>query len=305
MKTIKNNIEKTLVRWVAVLIVLMGAAVQSRAQLNPMSVGFYQNQYLNNPAMAGLQQRLQLSAGLRQQFSTLPGLPFTQFVTADYGFGGKSAFGLQVNNDKAGLLKRTRAVASYAYHLPLNEGSRRLSFGLSMSFADDNIDLDALRGDNDDQEVYAVNQRKTYLDADFGVAYRSEGLQVQGVVTNLKRVLKKDDYKTADLPLFFTSVSYRIPASFATVEPKVVYRGVKGFDNLLDAGVGLEFNSPSVNKVNALVLYHSAGSVTFGVGINWNNKLAINTMYTTNTSPLQGYTSGDYELGISYSLFGK
>lgn len=295
---------KTMNKYI-VLLLMIFPFVKSSAQLNPMSAVYYQNQYLANPAMAGLQQRLTLNAGIRQQFSTMPGAPLSQFVTADYGFAGKAALGLQVYNDRAGLLKRTRAATSFAYHLPLNENNHKLSFGLSLSFADDDINVAAMRGDYDDLDVYGVNMRETYLDADFGMAYRTDRLQVQGAVTNLKRLLKKDAYHASDQPIFFTAVSYRIPASFATVEPKVVYRGVNGYRNLLDAGVNFEFSSPTVSKVNLLVLYHSAGSATFGIGINWNNNLMVNGMYTTNTSPLQGYTTGDYELGISYSLFSK
>lgn len=305
MKTIKKNRNKSWGRSFAVLLVMLFPLMESQAQLNPMSSVYFHNQYLTNPAMAGLQQRVHMNAGVRQQFSTMPGLPLTQFVTVDYGFAEKTGIGLQVTNDKAGLLKRTRAAVSYAYHLPLNADSRHFSFGFSVSVADDDINLAALRGDDGDQDVYNVNLRKTYLDADFGVAYRTDRLQIQGAMTNMKRLLKKDNHDVADLPLFYSAISYRIPASFAVLEPKVVYRGVRGFRNLLDAGVNVEFNSPTVNKVNALVLYHSAKSLTLGIGINWNNRLAINTMYTTNTSPLQGYTSGDYELGISYSIFNK
>ncbi|MBB5438122.1 type IX secretion system PorP/SprF family membrane protein [Pedobacter sp. AK017] len=305
MKTINRHIPKAAIQCFFILLFITLPYLKSWAQLNPMSAVYYQNQYLANPAMAGLQQRLTLNAGIRQQFSTMPGAPVTQFITADYGFAGKSALGLQVYNDRAGLLKRTRAAASFAYHLPLDADSKNLSFGLALSFADDDINLADLRGDADDLDVYGVNQRETYLDADFGMAYRSDNLQIQGAVTNMKRLLKKDTYHASDMPVFFSAVSYRIPTSFAMVEPKVVYRGVKGYDNLLDAGVNLEFRSPAASKVNVLALYHSAGSATFGIGVNWNNTLAINGMYTTNTSPLQGYTSGDYEIGISYSFFNK
>jgi type IX secretion system PorP/SprF family membrane protein len=305
MKTINKYKNKVFIPCCTALLLSIMPFLESKAQINPMSAVYYQNQYLANPAMAGLQQRLTLSAGVRSQFSTMPGLPFTQFVSADYGFADKLAVGLQVNNDRAGLLKHTRAATSFTYHLPLDKDKQHLSFGLGLSFSDDDIDMANLQGDRDDLDVNSVNQRKTYLDADFGMAYRSDKLQIQGSVTNMKRLLKKDTYQASDQPLFFTAISYRIPASFAVMEPKVVFRGVKGYKNLLDAGVNFEFATPSVNKVNVLALYHNAGSATFGIGINWNNKLAINGMYTTNTRALQGYTAGDYELGISYSLFGK
>ena len=305
MKTINKHILKAVTQCFFILFFITFPFVKSWAQLNPMSAVYYQNQYLANPAMSGLQQRLYLNAGIRQQFSTMPGAPLTQFVTADYGFAGKAALGLLVSNDRAGLLKRTRAAASFAYHLPLSQDDRHLSFGIALSVADDDINVADVRGDENDVDVYGVNLRETYLDADFGLAYRTGRLQLQAAVTNMKRLLKKDDYHASDLPLFFSAVSYRIPTSFAMVEPKVVYRGVEGYDNLMDVGVNLEFLSPTVSKVNVLAVYHSARSATFGIGVNWNNTLSINGMYTTNTSPLQGYTSGDYEVGISYSFFNK
>ena len=293
-------------RSIALLIIALFHFGQSMAQLNPMGAAYFKNQYLLNPAMAGRQQKLTFNAGIRQQFSSLPGAPLSQSLTADYGFAEKAAVGLLIYNDRAGVLKRTYAAGSFAYHLPLSGAGKRLSFGISLSLANDRLNVGDINGDTNDPDIYDMNQRETYLDGDFGMAYTSGGLQLQAAVPNMKRLLKKDILEVANRSVFFSALSYRIPlALMGTVEPKVVYRGVQGHDNLLDAGANLELRSTAANALNVFGMYHSAGSATFGLGVSWKDTFSFNGMYTTNTSPLQGYTNGDFELNISYSFLGK
>ena len=309
----KTTSKTTSINWITnatrstvLLILAVLPFSNSMAQLNPMGAAYFQNQYMMNPAMAGQQQRLTFNAGVRQQFSSMPGAPLSQSLTADYGFSERAAVGLFVNNDRAGVLKRTHAAGSFAYHLPLSGAGQHLSFGISLSLANDRIDLSDVKGDTNDPDLYDMNQRETYMDGDFGMAYTSSGLQVQAALPNMKHLLKKDILEVANLPVFFSAISYRIPlGSMSTVEPKVVYRGVQGHDNLLDAGANLVFNSAAANKLNLFGMYHSAGSATFGMGVTWKNTFSFNGMYTTNTSALQGYTNGDFELNIGYSLFGR
>ncbi|WP_235524284.1 PorP/SprF family type IX secretion system membrane protein, partial [Pedobacter sp. Hv1] len=99
------------------VLLLLGLGTTASAQLNPLGSQYYNNQYLINPAFAGMGQGLKLNAAYRKLWSGIPGSPLTQNITADYGFG-KVGVGLNVNNESAGLLRQTRAVASYAYHLP-------------------------------------------------------------------------------------------------------------------------------------------------------------------------------------------
>jgi type IX secretion system PorP/SprF family membrane protein len=288
-----------------ILLLAILPSIKSKAQLNPMSSIYYRNQYLANPAMAGMQQRLYVNAGLRQQFTVVPGAPVTQSVTVDYGFAGKAAAGLALSHDVAGVLNRNRIAGSLAYHLPLDDDGRHVSFGLSATLAMDNIDLSKVQGNINDPDLLNINLRENYIDADFGAAYTSNKLQIQATLPNMKQVLRKDIYHTVDLPVFFSAISYRAQTDIGTIEPKVVYRGVKGFKNLLDVGANFEFQSITPNTASFFVMYHSAKSATFGIGVNCSSSLSLNGMYTTNTSPLQGYTNGDFELNISYSIFKK
>ena len=68
--------------------------------------------------MAGLNKGVQVNLGFRQQWTSMPDAPIGQSFTAQYGLD-KLGFGINIYNDKASMLKGTRAMGTAAYHLPL------------------------------------------------------------------------------------------------------------------------------------------------------------------------------------------
>jgi type IX secretion system PorP/SprF family membrane protein len=131
------------------LLATMAATKTVLAQVNNFQSGYFTNQYLTNPAMAGLVKGLQFNLALRQQFTTVPGSPKMQNLTADYAAGDNVGIGLNINNDKTGLISRTRVMGTYAYHLPVSESSR-LNFGLSLGVNDTYLDNNSIVGDGGD-----------------------------------------------------------------------------------------------------------------------------------------------------------
>jgi type IX secretion system PorP/SprF family membrane protein len=237
--------------------------------------------------MAGSDKGLNLNLGLRQQWGRLPGAPVMQSFTADYGLNDKVGLGLNLYNDQAGLLKRTRTVVSYAYHLPLNEDDRKLSFGLSLGFMNERVTNEEIIGDIADLNVIQYSQRDTYLDGDFGMAYTSKKLNIQAVLPNMKSTFKRDIANNpADRSTFFSAISYKMQLSAAGgfgIEPKVAYRGVKGLNNILDAGANLSYAN---NQVNFFGMYHSSKSATYGLGLNY-------------------HSNGSFEIGLKLNLLNK
>lgn len=117
--------------------------------------------------------------------------------------------------------------------------------------------------------------------------------------------LKKETIKMADVATFYSALSYRFPLSEGLegidAEPKVAYRGVKGFDNIWDAGVQVGLAN---RQVFAMVMYHSSESATFGLGMDFRKKYMISGSYSTQTSALSAYTNGSFELNLRLSLGG-
>ena len=290
---------------ILIATILLGLGLAGRAQLNPMGSMYYQNQYLANPAMAGVRSGWAVSAGYKAQWTAIEYAPAMEAVTAEHGSGnGKVGLGLNLFNDRAGVVQRTSAKATYAYHLPLNGGRSFLDFGLSAGIMDEWVDFNRVRGNLTDPGLYNFNQRGIYFDGDFGLAYRNGGLTVQGALPNLKRFLDRDIRRTvADRSLYMASAGYRFENSngsaLSSIEPKVVYRGVENYKDILDAGANLQFFE---NKLMLSGMYHSTNSVTLGAGTTYKNQLSILVQYTTNTSDLQNYSNGEAEISLRYSF---
>jgi type IX secretion system PorP/SprF family membrane protein len=284
---------------VLMLICIVGKA--ANAQLNPLGAAFFQNQYLANPAMAGLNDGLRANIGYNGQWSTVPGSPSAQFITGE-GRWNKVGLGISLYADKAGLLKRSRAVATYAYHLPLNANNDQLHFGLSLGALSERLSTEDIAGTISDISAQRFNERPPVLDGDFGMAYTSGKWNIQTAIPNLKNFLKKERYNTANWNTFFTAMSYRFNTDSSKnavmIEPKVSYRGVRGYDDVIDGGVNVSFAS---NKLSATAIYHSTNSFSMGMGFNY-KKMSVLGMYTSGTSALQGYSSGNFDIGLGYSF---
>ena len=285
-------------------MVLTSGIEKASAQLDPLAAQYYTNQYLANPAFAGATgEGLKLNAAYRKLWSNIPGSPLTQNITADYGFNNKVGVGLNVNNESAGLERRTRVVASYAYHIPLSSNGNQLNFGISAGFLSQRLETSDLYGNPNDVLVGNYNGRKTYLDGDFGAAYTSGSFNIQGSIPNMKSFFKKDEIKQGDVGTFYSAASYGISISEGIngveLEPKVAFRGVKGYDNIFDAGTQLTFAD---KQLLFLGMYHSNESATFGLGMDFRKKYLISGMYTTQTSALSGYTNGSFELNLRMNL---
>ena len=275
------------------------------AQLAPLGATYYHNQYLNNPAFAGLEQGLEVNLGYRRQWSTVPGSPKVQVLTGGYAMSPRAGLGLNLYNDQTGLYKRTRVMGSYAYHLPMSSGSDKLSFGVSLGFVDELVDYSLLDGDPDDASVRNFNERQQYLDGDFGFAYTSSGLNVQGSMPNLRNTLGFSDEgrEVVNEPRYFLAASYKLPLSEAEglgLEPKVAFRSVKGFDNIFDLGANFTF---AEDRIGLMAMYHTSKSATFGFSAQVSRTFNLMGFYTSNTAALAGQTNGSFELSLKMNLF--
>ncbi len=283
-------------------MLLILSVTEASAQLNPMGAMYFQNQYLGNPAMAGTETGLDVNLGFRQQWSNIPGSPTIQTLTADYGVNSKVGLGLNIYNDKSGLFSRTRSVASFAYHLPLGGEAQHLSFGLSLGFMNERIINEDINGDPNDAVAGNYNDRDTYVDGDFGIAYSGSRFTFQAALPNMKSFFKKDiNGSSVDRSTFYSAASYKLtlsegPQGFG-LEPKVAYRGVKGMDNMIDAGANLTYGE----RLNLFGMYHSSNSATFGIGMKYLS-FGINGMYSTATSALSNYANGNFEVSLSMRL---
>jgi type IX secretion system PorP/SprF family membrane protein len=272
------------------------------ALLEPSGTQYFQNQYLSNPAMAGIEKGLHLNAAYRKQWSGIDGAPVTKFFTADGALGNRVGAGINIFNDVAGLINRTRVAITYAYHLPLSDADHQLHFGLSMAWNVQRIDYKNLNGDVMDPSVSAFNRRDNYFEAEYGMAYTDTRLTLQAALPNVRSIVTGDNKGADGGGIFFTAASYKfdVDETITSVEPKLAYRGIRGFDNILDAGVNVSLLN---NVANVMAMYHTSKSVTAGIGVNIMKTVAVQAMYTTQTGGVKTYVDGTFEVGVTVNLF--
>lgn len=280
------------------IILLLAFTESGQAQLNPLVAQYFSSPYLGNPAFAGIDSGLNLGLSYRKLWNNIPGSPEIQSFIADYG--GKSAgLGLNVNFDKAGLQRQSRVVGTYAYHLLLNEHKEQLHFGLSLGFMNQRLSGSDVVGNSSDPLAAAYNERQTYIDGDFGIAFTSARFKIEASIPNLNSFFKRNDIKLADIATFYTAMSYRLNKKEGldgiSIEPKLAFRGVKGFDNMVDLGASVALANSQVMFTG---IYHSSKNASFGFGIDYKQKYLISGAYTTQTSTLSSYANGSFEISL-------
>ncbi|WP_214070977.1 PorP/SprF family type IX secretion system membrane protein [Mucilaginibacter sp. dw_454] len=299
-----KNVNKS---WLITLLLVIAATLTSKAQLNPFQSFYFQNPYLYNPAAAGMSPELNIDMGYRQQWSGFPGTPKTGVFTADFQPTERVGLGVNVNDDQAGLMRQTRAMITYAYHLPLGENSQQLHFGLSVGVNDGRINYAAVNGDVTDSQIAQYNQLKAYVDGDFGLAYTNNKLYIGAAIPNLKSAFFKtsDTRFDADRLLFVAVSSYKIPLqgdnSSFMLEPLAGYRIVKDYNGIFDAGFNFSVNNYGLYLQS---IYHTSKSLGIGFGLD-QGSYAINLAYNLETGGLSQYTEGEFELGLKVRLFKK
>ncbi|QJB31866.1 PorP/SprF family type IX secretion system membrane protein [Chitinophaga oryzae] len=270
----------------------------------PLGAQYFLNPYLANPAMAGIDTGLHVYLAYQRPWSDMPGAPEAKSLTADYKLFHRVGIGMNIYNDKAGLLNNTKVAFSYAYHLPLTADERSmLHFGLSGAFIARRLDTKAVNGDMNDPNINAFNRRDNYFEADFGMAFTRKGLTLQGSLPNLVSLVKD---KSSDFGinrnLFFAAASYRFPVNgqLTSIEPKVCLRGMKGYDDIIDAGANFLFME---NLFNVFGMYHSSKSFSAGAGIHYRSVAGLQLVYHSQTAGLANYTNGTFELDLVVHLF--
>ena len=302
MNNYRQTYQKISNLFLLIVILFISSALDVKAQLNPLNSQYFLNKYQANPAYAGSTEGLNLNLNYRKQWSNIPGAPSTQNVTADYKLG-KVGLGFNFFNEKAGSLQRTKAVATYAYHLPLNNESQQLHFGASVGILNERIDYSAVNGDLSDLSISEFNERGSQFDGDFGAAFTSNKLSIEAAIPNIRSFIKQEKENNVDRSRFYAAASYKINTGAGLnaleIEPKVAFRNIKGYKSIFDAGANFNFAS----KLFIMGMYHSTNSASFGAGMNYKSSLAIMGFYTTETSALQGTANGTFEISLKATIF--
>ncbi len=277
----------------------MGVATVAQAQLTPLKGQYYQNPYQINPAMAGHSGQAEVFTNYSNQWNKLAGSPVMTALSASMPLKGNASLGINLHNDKAGLLLKTQVMGSFAYKVPFSD-DHSIRFGVSLSWSQDRLDyaMASASGIND-TELARYNDRENYLDGNLGVTYSFKKLEAQFSYLSLNE-RRYSQISTVDYSTFYSALSYAIKLDdMFSVKPLVAYRGVKNYDNQLD--VAAEWRA---DMLRFYTMYHSNRSFTGGLGYLHNKQLNVSVLYNSEPNTIRGFSGGIFDVVVGYR-FGK
>ncbi|HEY0669127.1 MAG TPA: PorP/SprF family type IX secretion system membrane protein [Sphingobacteriaceae bacterium] len=270
------------------------------AQLSPVKSQFFQNPYLINPAMAAKDGASSVFINYSTMWNEIAGGPVMMAFSGSMPITDKAAIGFNHISDKAGLLKRTQSMGSFAYRILFNN-DQSIRFGVSLCWAQNKIDNSlATPNGADDPALLTYNDtRKKQWDGNFGAAYVGKNFEAQFSYLNLN-YKRSMNFSTVDYSTYYSSIAYKfsLDDNF-TIKPLVAYRGVNGFDDQWD--VAAEWGIIS-KDFNLYTMYHSNKSISGGFGYVYDHKLNISGFYNSEPSSVRGITGGIFDLIVGYKF---
>lgn len=275
-------------------------SLTSYSQINLLDAQFFQNRYLANPAMAGLNGGLRVNLGYRNQWNNIPGAPIDQNLTMDYR-KEKVGTGFSVINARAGEISHTKMYGTYSYALQVGEESK-LHFGMNLGVQTVSFNTQNIIGDPNDRNITSFNDRKALIDGDFGFGFTSDRFSVDGAIYNLKSQVSKDNGDLnlgADFNLFYVGTSYSIPMAEWRLNTKLAYRNMKNYSDIVDIAAEVRTSN---NKLGFTGIYHSNNSSTFGISYLHQNEWQFLGMYNNAPRAISNYALGTFELALQVNV---
>ncbi|BAV06232.1 type IX secretion system membrane protein, PorP/SprF family [Filimonas lacunae] len=279
-------------------------ALPGKAQLyynNPVA-RFYRNTYLANPAYAGAQEQPFVYALVNRSWIGFDGAPTLVQLSGDMNFGKSSGAGIQLANDKSGVLKRSYAKFSYAYKIKLAGENHAVRLGFSLSAFRQQLDGSAIiDGGVVDAGAKQFNEQGWKADGDFGATYQFKGFAFSAAAFNLRQWFPDVNSNPANQETMNLMASYAWqPADNKQIElkPLVAARFFTKASSIIGGGAQFTYDK----TVHASAIWQNTGNITGTVGLMLKSIGGeINFSYVTNNK--QGYGQ-QFEVGLGIGLSG-
>ena len=295
---------------ITILILIISTAIVVNAQQLPQFTQYMINDYVFNPAIAGIENNYQMKTNIRNQWIGVVDAPRTT-VLSIYGKHRESNVGLGgvVFNDQVGPTSRTGLSLSYAYHFSLTD-KMKMSLALAGGFTQIKIDPNHLHFKEFEPQAQGGILSSLVPDATFAFYLYTKDWYIGASVPQLLNSnlgFFEDDYlETYNLNPdgslerhYFAMTGYKWKVNYDyVIEPSVLLKSVAPADPVVDIGVKVIYQ----NKLWLGTAYRTNGDIGVLLGYSIGNRYLIGYSYDMISSGLGDYTSGSHEfvLGIRF-----
>ncbi len=266
---------------------------------------YNQNNYMINPAAAGLDNCFSAYINHRNQWVGINNSPTTNMLTIDGRLGTAHGIGLDARMSNAGLLKNLNAKLSYAYHLKIGTNSF-LHAGASLGFIQQQFRAnDAIASDYSDELLLQGNQSDMGFTSDIGILFTVPrfkfGVSVPQVFSsglNIDYQAGKNEFELVQHMSVYAQYDV-VNNDNWVVAPSVLYRNSDFNGHQLDLGAEAMWN----NIVGAGFMYRTAYGMSGILSLNIQDKFKLGYAYEFGGSKtLTQVSRGSHEIMLGIKL---
>ncbi len=320
-------------------LVLIAGAISVQAQMRPHYTQYILNNYIINPALAGIESYTDIKISHRHQWVGIQDAPVTTYLTIQGPIGkddtrttvatfappgenprGRSyweeyeaakphhGWGAQIINDNTGPLNRFSVYGTYAYHVGLS-AKTNLAAGIGVGITDNSLNTDKLIFDNPIDPAVASSGYINKIRPDitlglwlYGANYFAGLSALQIIPQGLEFASDTLKVKSKSYPHTFLTGGYKffVGEDFDIV-PSVVLRYV----DPLPLGVDLNVKVQYRDRLWLGGSYRVNDGIAAMIGLSVSSIFNIGYAYDYTTSELQSYSKGTHELIIGFMLGNK
>jgi type IX secretion system PorP/SprF family membrane protein len=265
-----------------------------------------------NPAAAGTENALSITATTRYQWTGIKGAPSIQMLTAHMPIPNtKAGVGLAVHNDKIGYSNETGAYGFYSYKINLSERrwskgrfipSSTFSIGLRAGFdfySNDvtKANLSANPTGNPDQN-FQIDYKAQLFNFGFGLIYKIDkfylSLSIPSLINNSYYVGKPGQVRHFFLA---TGTTYLINSNIKA-QPNILLKVAEGVPAQFDLNINFVYN----DLIWAGLTYRTLESIDFLFQMQTSKVIRFGYSFDLITNELMANARGTHELIIKLSL---
>jgi type IX secretion system PorP/SprF family membrane protein len=283
--------------------ILLIAALQAQAQIDPLYAQYLTNPLTINPAYTGLNNNLNMSISYRRQWAGFEGSPTTANVSAHTSLkNDRMGIGVIFISDKIGSNKNTEAHVTYSYKIPV--GNSTFAFGLQAGLINFKSNNDELNPFDTQDPAFANDVNLTRPSFGAGAILKSEkyfvGVSVPRLLSNTVDIngITVDLYEQH----FYGMAAYVFHLSTRLrLKPSVLLKGVKGSPLSVDYNVA--FNLDEKYTVGVFARNLNTCGVLTQIRFAEAYRLAYTFEIPVNNSVESRFTTHELSFGVNLSVF--
>ena len=297
--------------YLTVIILILLGTFSSNAQQDPQYTQYMYNTQVVNPAYAGNREVLSFGLLYRTQWVGLDGAPKTGSFTVNSPVGYNMGLGLSIVNDQLGPSTETNIDIDYSYSIHTSE-TAKLSFGLKAGIDLLDVDFSKLNiYDPGDPRFQNNIDNKLQPQIGAGIYFNTEKFYAGLSVPNFLETKHFDKGSLENTTIETVAQERRHDFLIAgyvfdisdnlKFKPATLFKMVSG--SPLQADVSANFLL--YDKLTLGAAYRWSAAMSAMVGFQATDQIFIGFGYDYQTTDIETYSDGSYEVMLRFELFNK